>query len=638
MSNLLEKASILTTPTAYNDGKILSVKPNTSVGDFDFTRGSSATRVNEQGLVEDVQILSSNLVQNGDFEELGSELVTNGSFDTDTDWTKDTSWTISSGKANYDAALNVQDIRQNVAFQSGKIYKISFTVSDVDELGGKQAYFALWTIANGSEHVFNYTKFNNGTYTFYYTSISGSIIYFNALNSSNGGSFSIDNVSVKQVDPNDEWSLGTGWSIANGKANSDGVSSNSNLLTISAFYSGSIPVKMTINVTDYVSGGLKVYLSSISFTEITANGNYTFYTTADRIDGRLYLKSINFIGSIDNVSVKEITDDTNLPRIDYTDGVGSWLLEPQSTNLLTYSEDFTNAIYSVKINPEYGILDPSGGTNAVRVTSSLSSQAVIRHNNYPTTIGNTYTNSIYIRRNNGSGTIIFNTVNNSPIDITSLVTSEWVRVSTTDLASFTSGYFIIILGTIGDSIEVAFPQGEQLPYATSYISTNGSTVTRLQDAAFGAGSSDLINSTEGVLYAEIAALANTSDSSKSITISDGTGTNRAAILFSSGSTNQIRIFLIAGGVLQIDVSNNVADVTDFNKVAFSYKENDFKVYINGSLVSSDTSASVWFENTISKLSFSASNQSSSFFNGNVKCVAVFKEALTDEELTCLTTI
>ena len=39
MSNLLEKASILTTPTAYDDGKILSVKPNTSVGDFDFTRG-----------------------------------------------------------------------------------------------------------------------------------------------------------------------------------------------------------------------------------------------------------------------------------------------------------------------------------------------------------------------------------------------------------------------------------------------------------------------------------------------------------------------------------------------------------------------------------------------------------------------
>ena len=65
-------------------GKIekVSVKEVTEA-DFDFTRGSSATRVNEKGLIEDVQILSGNLVQNGDFKEIGSELVTNGNFDTD---------------------------------------------------------------------------------------------------------------------------------------------------------------------------------------------------------------------------------------------------------------------------------------------------------------------------------------------------------------------------------------------------------------------------------------------------------------------------------------------------------------------------------------------------------------------------
>ncbi len=45
--------------------------------------------------------------------------------------------------------------------------------------------------------------------------------------------------------------------------------------------------------------------------------------------------------SVTNISVKEITDDTNIPRIDYTDGCGVWLLEPQSTNLLPYSEDFS---------------------------------------------------------------------------------------------------------------------------------------------------------------------------------------------------------------------------------------------------------------------------------------------------------
>ena len=78
--DLLEKASIILTPTAYNNGEALCVKPSDGSGDFDFSRNSAATRVNAQGLVENVQILSSNLVQNGDFSELGAEEVSNGSF------------------------------------------------------------------------------------------------------------------------------------------------------------------------------------------------------------------------------------------------------------------------------------------------------------------------------------------------------------------------------------------------------------------------------------------------------------------------------------------------------------------------------------------------------------------------------
>ena len=79
MSNLLDKASIILTPTAYNNGEALCVKPSDGSGDFDFSRNSAATRVNAQGLVENVQILSSNLVQNGDFSEEGAEEVSNGS-------------------------------------------------------------------------------------------------------------------------------------------------------------------------------------------------------------------------------------------------------------------------------------------------------------------------------------------------------------------------------------------------------------------------------------------------------------------------------------------------------------------------------------------------------------------------------
>ena len=49
-------------------------------GDFQFSRGSAATRVNAQGLVENVQIISEELVSNGDFSQIGSEEVLNGNF------------------------------------------------------------------------------------------------------------------------------------------------------------------------------------------------------------------------------------------------------------------------------------------------------------------------------------------------------------------------------------------------------------------------------------------------------------------------------------------------------------------------------------------------------------------------------
>ena len=52
--NLLEKASIVTTPTAYNDGSLNSVKGGEDA-DFDFQRGSAATRVNKEGLIEVVE-------------------------------------------------------------------------------------------------------------------------------------------------------------------------------------------------------------------------------------------------------------------------------------------------------------------------------------------------------------------------------------------------------------------------------------------------------------------------------------------------------------------------------------------------------------------------------------------------------
>ena len=110
-------------------------------GDMYFSRNSAATRVNAQGLVENVQILSSNLVQNGSFSQIGaeevtngsfsqegSELVTNGGFDTDSDWTL-SGWNISGGSANNDG-INTGNINQNIGLQQNKFYKISISITN----------------------------------------------------------------------------------------------------------------------------------------------------------------------------------------------------------------------------------------------------------------------------------------------------------------------------------------------------------------------------------------------------------------------------------------------------------------------------------------------------------------------------
>ena len=83
--------------TANANSNVIQVSRNTASGDysfevdnvsvkeaidadFDFTRGSAATRVTKDGLIKNVQILSDDLVQNGDFSQIGNELIPDGNF------------------------------------------------------------------------------------------------------------------------------------------------------------------------------------------------------------------------------------------------------------------------------------------------------------------------------------------------------------------------------------------------------------------------------------------------------------------------------------------------------------------------------------------------------------------------------
>jgi hypothetical protein len=54
--SLLDKASLVVTPNAYKTSKLYSVVPNTTLGDMDVVRATTATRVNSAGLIESVAV------------------------------------------------------------------------------------------------------------------------------------------------------------------------------------------------------------------------------------------------------------------------------------------------------------------------------------------------------------------------------------------------------------------------------------------------------------------------------------------------------------------------------------------------------------------------------------------------------
>jgi hypothetical protein len=91
--------------------------------------------------------------------------------------------------------------------------------------------------------------------------------------------------------------------------------------------------------------------------------------------------------------------------------------------------------------------------------------------------------------------------------------------------------------------------------------------------------------------------------------------------------------IISGGSNVVNLEPiNVSDITDFNKIAFSYKTNDCKVYVNGSLVATDINATM--PTGLNQLNFDYAYALD--FYGKTKGVYVFNEALTDDELQQLT--
>ena len=469
-----------------------------------------------------------------------------------------------------------------------------------------------------------------------------------------------------------DWVKSGGATISGGKANiiGDGTSFTS-IIQYSIFTIGK---KYEVSVDVTINSGLGLKFQDGANNEnigfATTSGTYVFYFTgtssADFIIGRR-TGGTAFNSSVNNVSIKEIQVD--VPRIDFADDpTGHLLLEPQSTNLITYSEDFSQSAWTkiAAIVETASITLPDGLSNGYKLFANTTATSHrIEQNPFPTaTLGQDYTFSLLVK-SAGSNFIQIAASTGFPVKYQNFNISTgvkasgnisgssitnfgngWYRISVTETTTATNARYLIIpiLSDVSrnapfagnaeeDGVYIYGAQLEQQSYATSYIPTSGSAVTRNQELCNNSGTVNDFNSEEGVLYAEIAALADDL-TIREISISDGTLNNTVELRFRNVSNNiQALVRSINGPGTQSSLSTSAYTITIFNKIAISYKSNDFNFWINGVKVATGTSGVTPIG--LSELAFDDGNGNNPFF-GKTKNVKAFKRALTDAELYLLT--
>ena len=339
------------------------------------------------------------------------------------------------------------------------------------------------------------------------------------------------------------------------------------------------------------------------------------------------------------------TNRLNVPRIDYTGGgFGKLLLEPQRTNLITYSEDFSQwtkqsgGTGTEPVVTSNNTISPDGTQNADKVVFnkgtgvSASDLSIISSSAFTS---QTNTSSFYIKADIPQKIVIRNSTNWQLIN----VTTEWQRISKTDTGGgiqigLRDGYGISNVPNTS-TVYLWGAQAEAGSYPTSYIPTTTTAVTRLADAASKTGISSLINSTEGVLYLEIAPTKSTTNQNF-ITLNDGSSNNKVSIRFDYADNKVVFFYTLAG------VSQGVQSLSDWdfsitNKLAFLYQNSNFKSYRNGVQITTSVSGSTAIANTLNKISLDIGNGTSPF-NGEIKSLIIFPSVLSDTELATLTTL
>jgi len=348
------------------------------------------------------------------------------------------------------------------------------------------------------------------------------------------------------------------------------------------------------------------------------------------------------------------------------------LIEQQSTNLLTYSEDFSNAAWT-KSNATITanqVIAPNGTLTASQFfEDSATNIHYMVAPNAGYTSGTTYTQTIYAKAGTASVIQIFAQFNNWPTQYANFdlangvvgsvsgftasmtaVGNGWYRIGITTTASGSSAASIMFLGFTNNSttatrapsyagnsgqyISIWGAQLEALNFSTSYIPTVASQVTRAADSASMTGTnfSSWYNQAQGTLYTESTSNGLLSVGPISVEIGDGTINNR--IVTGQFIAGAVRSLLVNTGNVVQALLDNSANPLLLTKSAGSYKFNDFFGAVNGGTVLTDTVGLVPLVDRVTIGNNTATaNQN---LNGRIRKIAYYPIALTSTQIQALT--
>ncbi len=325
------------------------------------------------------------------------------------------------------------------------------------------------------------------------------------------------------------------------------------------------------------------------------------------------------------------------PRFDHDPATGEslgLLMEKAATNILLKSEKMNEWVVgngsSVTANQAVA---PDGTTTADRVQHGSGGSSWIRQDIL--TVGKTYTASVYAKA------VTPGTNNRFTIDLGSfptlgdfIATDQWQRFSFTFTAL--NNRFYLNNGDDSFATDVYFwgAQVEEGLFATSYIPTDSSSVTRATDTAeiTGTNFSSFFNQSAGTIFADNA-YTGLNSFDFVLDFSDGTTDNRHSLFYlTTANPRTLRARTrVSTDQSALEVAIPASGV--FAKTAYAYASNNFAVSSAGSSVLTDSTGSI---PTINQLSIGATHANGAPYSGHIKRIAYFPTRVDNTTLQKIT--